>query len=701
MATLLVELLTEELPPRALKKLGSSFGSGIFTSLKKQNFVTDEARYSTFATPRRLAVVIQDVLGISPEETVNQKLMPTHVGFDKNGGPSEALLKKIKSLGLDESAAKKTEVKNDGKMEFIFLNQKKQGVTIAEGLQKAIDISISDLPIPKVMTYQPQNNLESVNFVRPAHRLVALLDDQVVAIQALGLNSGNSSLGHRFHSKGDITIASAELYESILEESGQIIPDYNKRRGLILDQLNQEAGQLGLALENDEDLLEEVTSLVESPAVYVAQFDREFLSIPEECLVLTMKTNQKYFPLFDKNGKLSETFLLVSNMKLDDPSNIIKGNEKVIRPRLADAQFFYQGDIETPLSELAARLEHVIYHNQLGSQLDRVTRISDLSVQIADCVGTDSLKVARAAELCKADLVSDMVGEFPELQGTMGRYYALAQGEAPDIADALEKYYRPRFAKDSIPNSGISAALALADKLDIIVGIFGIGLIPSGEKDPYALRRQAIGIVRILTEYPVELNLQEIINWAVGKFSEKSVTNIDKSKIKNFIIDRFKGYLKDKGYSIDKIEAVLATDSNHLHLAQPRIAALSEFLRTDDAIALVSANKRIKNILKKNNGDTNHQVEFQLFSTDEEVSLYKVIQILSPKVMEAINQRRYPDALEALSSARKEVDLFFDKVMVMSDDPAERDNRLALLSQLSVLLKCVGDLSELSITVKN
>ena len=697
MATLLVELLTEELPPKALKTLGSAFGTGIVSSLRKQNFISDDTRYETFATPRRLAIIINDVLGVSPAETINQKLMPKNVGFTDNGEPSEALLKKLKSLGLDESSAQKTELKSDGKMEFIYLRQTKSGVAIDEGLQKAIDLSISKLPIPKVMSYQPQDNLASVNFVRPAHRLVALLDDKIVTIKALGLNSGNISLGHRFHSEGDITIQHANLYESILEESGQVIPDYKKRKAFILDQLTQKAKQLGLKLQNDDNLLDEVTSLVELPAIYVAQFDQEFLSIPEECLVLTMKTNQKYFPLFDKSGNLAEKFLVVSNMRLDDPSNVIKGNEKVIRPRLADAQFFYQSDIRTPLIDLAEKLDHVIYHNQLGSQLARVRRLCSLSTQIADYTGTDSIKVSRAAQLCKADLLSDMVGEFPELQGTMGRYYALAQGESADVADAIEQHYRPRFATDDIASSEIAAALALADKLDVIVGIFGIGLIPSGEKDPFGLRRQAIGIIRTLTEYPIELDLQELINWTAEKFSKELKLTIDKLQIKNFIMERFKGYLKDKGHSIDKIEAVLATESNQLHLVRPRLAAIDEFLQTDDAVALATANKRIKNILKKNKTDSNHDVQPQLFSTDEEASLYKTIQSLAPTVAIVITQRKYTDALKALSAARNEVDSFFDKVMVMSNDTAERNNRLALLSQLSALLNCVGDLSELSI----
>lgn len=701
MATLLVELLTEELPPKALRILGDSFGSGIVSSLRKQNFVSEDVRYKTFATPRRLAIIINDVLSVSPEETINQKLMPKHVGVTDNGAPTEALLKKLKSLGLDESSAQKTESKSDGKMEFIYLRQKKVGVTIDDGLQIAIDLSISKLPIPKVMSYQPQDNLETVNFVRPAHRLVALLDEKIVAIKTLGLNSGNLSIGHRFHSKGDITIQHANEYESTLEEVGRVIPEYNKRKALILDQLKQKANQLGLELQNDEDLLDEVTSLVELPEVYVARFDKVFLSIPEECLVLTMKTNQKYFPLFDRNGNLAEKFLLVSNMKLDDPSNIVEGNEKVIRPRLADAQFFYQSDIQTPLIDLTEKLEHVIYHNQLGSQLDRVTRLRSLSTQIANHMGADCDKVSRAAQLCKADLLSDMVGEFPELQGTMGRYYALAQGESPDVADALEQYYRPRFATDKIANSEISVALALADKLDVIVGIFGIGLTPSGEKDPFGLRRQAIGIIRILTEYPVELDLHELISWTTEKFSKELKLSVDKAQIKIFIMDRFKGYLKDKGYSIDKIEAVLATESNQLHLVQPRLVAINKFLQTDHAAALATANKRIKNILKKNRVSGSHEVEPKLFNTNEEVSLYEAIQALSPTVTKATTQRRYTDALKALSTARSEVDSFFDKVMVMSNDAAERKNRLALLNQLSILLNCVGDLSELSIATTN
>ena len=338
-----------------------------------------------------------------------------------------------------------------------------------------------------------------------------------------------------------------------------------------------------------------------------------------------------------------------------------------------------------------------MYHNQLGSQLDRVERLVNLSRRIAEKTKADGVKVSRAAQLCKADLLTGMVGEFPELQGTMGRYYALAQGESPDVADALEQYYRPRFSNDSIPNSPISNTLALADKLDILVGIFGIGLIPSGEKDPYALRRQAIGIIRILTEQSIEVNLSDLINWTALNFAQDLKLTMDESIIKNFIIERFRGHLKDKGFSIDKVEAILATDSERLHLALPRLHAIDAFLKTDDSRALATANKRIKNILKKNSPKSNSEVNTSLFTTEEEVSLYKIIQSLSPVVKRAIDDGNYSDALQTLASARTTVDLFFEKVMVISNDPNERNNRLALLNQLSALLNCVGDLSELSI----
>ena len=697
MAILLVELLTEELPPKALKKLGVSFGAVIFNELSKQNLVSENASYVTFATPRRLAILINDARDVSPVEIVKLKLMPKKVGIKADGTPSEALLKKLESLGLDASHAKKIDIQTDGKMEFVYLHQKNDGVPLSAGLQKAIDLSITKLPIPKVMTYQPQDTLQSVNFVRPAHRLVALHGSDVVPIKALGLTSGNKTLGHRFHSDGDITIPDAKLYESTLEESGFVIPDYDKRRSTIRDQLNKKATELNLSLQEDDELLDEVTALVELPVVYPAQFDKEFLSIPTECLVLTMKTNQKYFPLFDQNGNLAEKFLLVSNMKLEDPNNIIQGNEKVVRPRLADAQFFYQGDINTPLEELSKKLKNVVYHNQLGSQLDRVDRLVRLSLRIAEKTKVDGVKVSRAAQLCKADLLTGMVGEFPELQGTMGRHYALAQGESPEVADALEQYYRPRFSNDSIPNNPISNTLALADKLDILVGIFGIGLIPSGEKDPYALRRQAIGVIRILTEQSIEVTLSELVSWAAQNFAQDLKLTIDESIIKNFIIERFRGHLKDKGFSIDKVEAILATDSERLHLALPRLHAIDAFLKTDDSSALATANKRIKNILKKNSPKDNSVVDTNLFTTQEEASLYKTIQSLSPVVKRAIDDGNYSDALQNLASARITVDLFFEKVMVISNDANERNNRLALLNQLSALLNCVGDLSELSI----
>jgi glycyl-tRNA synthetase beta chain len=390
MATLLVELLTEELPPKVLKKLGTAFGKGIVAQLTADNLVSETSDFAIFATPRRLAVTIDNVHDKSPEEIVNQRLMPKHVGFSQDGTPSDALIKKLKSIGLDASHAEKTETKTDGKLEFIFIRQNKEGITITEGLQKALDLSIANLPIPKVMTYQPQDSLASVSFVRPAHGLIAIHGDDVVHVRALGLDSGNRTLGHRFHSQGMITIKNAAEYEITMETEGHIIPSYEKRKSNIQNQLQNESSKLDLILHDDEALLDEVTALVESPKVYQAQFDKEFLSIPEECLILTMKTNQKYFPLFGRAGKLAEKFLLVSNMDLDDPSHIIEGNEKVVRPRLADAKFFYQGDMNTPLKELAEKLKNVVYHNKLGTQHDRVIRLGKLSKRIGEQSGSRS-----------------------------------------------------------------------------------------------------------------------------------------------------------------------------------------------------------------------------------------------------------------------------------------------------------------------
>ena len=698
MATLLVELLTEELPPKVLKKLGTAFGKGIVAQLTANNLVSETSDFAIFATPRRLAVTIDNVYDKSPEEIVNQRLMPKHVGFSADGTPSDALIKKLKSIGLDASHAEKTETKTDGKLEFIFIRQNKEGITITEGLQKALDLSIANLPIPKVMTYQPKDSLESVSFVRPAHGLIAIHGDDVVHVRALGLDSGNRTLGHRFHSQGMITIKNAAEYEITMETEGHIIPSYEKRKSNIQNQLQNESNKLDLILHDDEALLDEVTALVESPKVYQAQFDKEFLSIPEECLILTMKTNQKYFPLFGPAGKLAEKFLLVSNMDLDDPSHIIEGNEKVVRPRLADAKFFYQGDMNTPLKELAEKLKNVVYHNKLGTQHDRVIRLGKLSKRIGEQMGADLGNVTRAAELCKADLLSGMVGEFPELQGTMGKYYGVAQGESEEVSTALEQHYRPRFANDLIPNGVVSISLALADKLEIVTGMFGLELAPTGEKDPYALRRHAIGISRILAESSIKLNLSLLVSLAVESFPRDLELKLNEIKIKNFIIDRFKGYLKEKGFSIDKIEAVLATDSDSLHLAIPRLVALSNFLQTDNAQALSNANKRIRNILKKNSSSKQCQISKDLFTTEEESTLHNKMQSLSPVVSQAIDEGRYSDALRNLASARGATDNFFENVMVMSDDPIERANRLALLSELFVLLNCVGDLSEISIS---
>ena len=697
MPTLLVELLTEELPPKALKNLGSSFGKTLFEALVKQSLTDKDNNYSSFATPRRIAVSIEGVESKSPDKQVNHKLVPKKIGWDDNGAPSTTLLKKLDSLGLRDIDPNQIEAKSDGKMEFLYIRHHKSGISLSDGLQFALDEAIRNLPIPKVMSYQVQDSLESVNFVRPAHSLVAIHDKTIVPVKALGLNSGNTTRGHRFHSDKNLVINKANHYQEILQNNGFVVPDFEIRRSMIEKQLLEKSDSLGLFFEKDDALLDEVTGLVEWPVVYIAEFDREFLDIPRECLILTMKTNQKYIPLFNDKHELVEKFLLVSNMEISDPANIIEGNEKVIRPRLADAQFFYTSDINRPLSDLTEKLSEVIYHNQLGTQLERVERIKNLAEKIGKELGADLTMVTRAALLCKGDLLSGMVGEFPELQGTMGRHYALAQHESREVATAIEEHYLPRFQNDAIPCNRISISLALSDKLDTTIGIFGIGLVPTGDKDPFALRRHTIGVIRILLENSLAISLDDLLEWTVHNFSKVKAVEIDKSLVKHFFLDRLKGYLKDRKYRVEQIEAALATDSSRLDLIIPRLDALKEFCVTEASLTLIGANKRIKNVLKKHKLKINEEIDISALTTDEERKLYTQIQELKPKVEKAMQEKKYAEALKHLALTHKNVDDFFTHVMVMSENPIERQNRISILSYLSKLLNCVGDLSELSV----
>jgi glycyl-tRNA synthetase beta chain len=558
-APLLVEIFCEELPPRSLRKLGDAFANGIVNGLVKRGLVEDVAA-KMFATPRRLAVSILDVSSESEPHQIEVKLMPVAIALDAAGKPTPALLKKLEAAGLAQIDPSALRRRMDGKSEMLFAEAKTAALPIAQALQGALEEAIAGLPIPKVMSYQLADGETTVQFVRPAHGLVALHGCDVVTVHALGLESGRTTHGHRFQGKRDIELASASDYEASLERDGRVMASFDARRGDVLRQLRDKARTLSPAFMPAEALLEEVTGLVEWPAVYVGSFDEEFLSVPQECLVLTMQQNQKYFPLVGADGKLLPKFLIVSNMRLDDAKNIVEGNERVVRPRLADARFFFETDKKVKLADRVPQLASIVYHNKLGTQLQRVERLRKLATRIQSMLprGDKGKPYAdRAAQLAKADLVTLMVGEFPELQGVMGKYYADADGEEPSVVRAIEQHYWPRFAGDKLPVGDVSIAVALADKLEAIAGMFGIGQQPTGDKDPFALRRHAIGIIRILVEGGFDLRLDHLLNHAFEVF-EPGMIGSAQTDVQFFIRERLRGYLREQSYSANEVESVLS-----------------------------------------------------------------------------------------------------------------------------------------------
>ncbi len=693
--TLLVELLTEELPPKALARLGKSFATLLRDALAKQAFLEDDSALQWYATPRRLAASISSVRDKSPDKSFDQKLVPAKVGLDAKGKPTAALLKKLGALGLDASVVKSIRKVDNGKIEMLHLSRVAAGESLQKGLQNALDSAIDGLPIPKVMSYQVDGGLESVKFVRPAHGLVALWGNSVVAVTALGLTAANVTHGHRFAGARNITLKHADDYAKALSGRGKVIASFSARRAAIEKQLEEKAKALGCTFEHDDALLDEVTALVEWPVVYAADFDREFLTVPQECLILTMRTNQRYFPLFDAQGNLSAHFLLVSNMQLDDPANIIDGNRRVVRPRLADARFFYDTDRKAKLETLVARLGDVVYHNRLGTQLERVQRIQKLAGSIAEKLGSGAAAAERAAWLCKADLVSGMVGEFPELQGVMGRYYALHDGEKASVADAIEQHYRPRFANDTLPEDNVAASVALADKIDTLVGIFGIGLVPTGEKDPFALRRHALGVLRILIEKQLPLDLMQLLDIAHGQFPREMLADSVSADVHGFMLERLRGYLREQKFSADEIESVLSQSPTRIDLVMPRMEAVRSFRLLPEAESLSAANKRIRNILRKAEG-VDAAPELTLLQEPAEKKLFGAVNTLSPQLSALVEAEDYTDALKLLAGVRSVVDTFFDEVMVMTDEPLTRRNRLALLAQLEQLMNRVADISKLA-----
>ncbi len=730
-ANLLVELFVEELPPKALKKLGEAFAALLADGLKAQGLAAADAAVTCYASPRRLAVQLAQVASKAADKSAQTKLMPVAVALTADGQPTPALLKKLAALGADASALPQLRRLPDGKAEALFFDSVVPGATLAEGLQKALTEAIAKLPIPKVMQYQLQSNpgaadagfqpgWTSVHFVRPAHGLVALHGAAVVPVHALGLQSGRSTTGHRFEALVPvITLRDADSYAVQLRDEGAVIASFAERRAELVRQLQAAAAQEGLTPIEDDALLDEVTGLVERPNVLLCRFEAEFLAVPQECLILTMKANQKYFPLLDPHGKLTEKFLIVSNISPADPSRVIQGNERVVRPRLADAKFFFDQDRKRTLQSRVDGLAKVVYHGKLGSQGDRAERVRAIAHALVNQLRMATLpytvdaqdefavldsKVQQAALLAKTDLLTDMVGEFPELQGVMGGYYARHEGLRDGVAIAIEDHYKPRFAGDMLPRNHSGTVLALADKLETLAGLFGIGQLPTGDKDPFALRRHALGVLRILVEKNLPLALPEMVAAAFGAFpagmlgDTEDSAKADKAReaLLHFVYERLVGYLRDLGYSAQEVEAVTAIRTGGWGSLPKRLAAVRAFAALPEAAALAAANKRVGNILKKIEGAVPTTVDAALLHEAAEQALAQALDRVQPQADGLFEQHDYAGSLQALAALKAPVDAFFDGVMVNAEDAALRANRQALLAGLQAAMNRVADLSRLA-----
>ena len=704
---LLVELFVEELPPKALKKLGESFANVLFEQLRDAGLTGASAVVTPYASPRRLAAHVTQVAAQAADKAVQQKLMPVTVGLDASGNATPALLKKLQALGADVAnpAALVASLKRapDGKAEALFYDSVAKGATLLQGLQKALDEALAKLPIPKVMTYQLETDCElpgwtSVNFVRPAHGLVALHGTQVVPIKTLGLKAGQTTHGHRFEANvSPLIIQDADSYAATLARDGAVIASFAERRAEIVKQLNAAAAKVGggaKAIE-DEALLDEVTALVERPNVLICEFEKEFLEVPQECLILTMKANQKYFPLLTAEGKLTHQFLVVSNISPTDASAVIGGNERVVRPRLADAKFFFDQDRKKTLASRVEGLNKVVYHNKLGTQGERMARVRGIAKALGQALGGNELAQAAdtAAQLAKTDLLTDMVGEFPELQGIMGGYYARHDGLSHDIADAIEDHYRPRFAGDELPRNNVGLVVALADKLETLVGMFGIGNLPSGDKDPFALRRHALGIIRMLMDKDLAVDWRQLLALAVPVFGDK-ITDPSEA-LTTFLFDRLAGSLREQGFSAQEVDAVLALHPARLGQVPKLLAAVRAFAALPESPALAAANKRIGNILKKAD-EVDAHVNPALLKENAEQALYEVMQRLLPESEALFKAGDYTGSLQTLAALRSPVDAFFDDVMVNAEEMDVRLNRQGLLKCLHEAMNRVADLSRLA-----
>ncbi len=696
---LLVELLVEELPPKSLKQLGNSFAELLAGSLKAQDLIAQNSEITTFASPRRLAVHITHVVMQAADKSVSQKLMPVRVGLDSNGQATPPLLKKLASLGADATVVPDLKQEKDGKADVLFLDSIVKGTELADGLQNALEETIHKLPIPKVMTYQLADGWQSVNFVRPAHGLVALHGTEIIPVNILGLIAGRETQGHRFEaSVNPLLLKDADSYVQQLATEGAVIASFAARRAEIQQQIAAAAKKENLTPIDDDALLDEVTALVEHPNVLVGAFEPEFLGVPQECLILTMKANQKYFPMLDAQGKLANKFLLVSNIRPTDTRFVVAGNERVVRSRLADAKFFYDQDRKNTLASRLSGLDKVVYHNKLGTQGERIQRVCAIAQAIGLQLGGETLakEAYAAANLSKADLLTEMVGEFPELQGTMGHYYALHDGHSETIAHAIEDHYKPRFAGDALPRNRVGVCVALADKLETLTGLFGIKQIPTGDKDPFALRRHALGVIRMLIEKELPLSLDNLLQKTKEIFGDKLTDTADIASPMHFIYDRLAGSLREQGYEVQEIEAVLSDLPEKLLEIPRRLEAVRAFSELPEAASLAAANKRVGNILKKVKGDISDKVDTNLLKEAAEITLYETLSKVKLKADAAFESGHYKESLRELAALKEPVDTFFDNVMVNVDDTDLRANRLCILNLMHQTMNRIADLAKLA-----
>ncbi len=687
-ASLLVELLTEELPPKTLRALGYAFADALVGDLRESGFARREGAFTVYASPRRLGVLIRDVAERAPDTEVVLKGPSVKAALTPDGAPSPALLGFARKQGV---AVEKLERMSDGKQEVFAYRTVAKGGSLESGLAPKIEAALKKITAnSRIMRWGDRDEA----FVRPVRGLVMLHGERVVRGTVLGQESGRATRGHRFMGRGVIEIRRADDYDGLLERDGRVIANFELRARKVREALAQAAG--GASIAADDALYDEVTALAEWPAVYEGHFDKAFLQVPQECLMLTMQQNQKYFPLVDGRGKLANRFLIVSNMAVPHPHHIVHGNERVLRARLADAKFFYDQDRRAPLAARVPALADVVFHNRLGSQLERVERIERIAAVIASRLGAEERLARRAAQLCKADLLTGMVGEFPELQGIMGMYYARHDGEPEAVAAAIEAHYRPRFAGGPLPEDAVGACVALADKLDALVGIWGIGLQPSGDKDPYGLRRAALGVVRILVERALPLDLVELLRDAHAAYAGRAAKDAA-GELHAFILERLRSTLRDRDYASDEIDAVLAAEPTRLDLVVPRLEAVRAFRRLPEAESLAAANKRIRNILRKSEQVERALADARLFREQAERDLHRAIARIRSDVESKAAAREYTESLRLLAQVRPQVDKFFDEVLVNAEDAALRQNRLRLLGELEHILNHVADISKLAV----